>query len=201
MATKQQYSVTVHRGIKLPYRYRAGYQFVKNETNIVSLTDQELDQVKQDLYLEVKPATKKDLDNGIELQKYSTYTDSPVPETESTDTVSSTSQSDTGDSGEGDSDSQSTSTDDQGSDDEGAEDSNLQEKDAPENEDETLQSGDQTPEKESAEQVVYTVDVLKKNFNTTELTALAAERNVEITPEMDTKAKIAEAIVAKQNEG
>jgi len=45
------------------------------------------------------------------------------------------------------------------------------------------------------------VDELKKKFNSTDLTALAQERKVVITPEMDTKAKIAEAIVAKQNEG
>lgn len=204
----EKYNVTVHKGIKTAYRYRAGFQFVRGEDNIVELSSEQVKAIKADKFLLIAKAKKAEVENGTELRPYSEQTAPPVAEDKVTDTGENADEGDSDEQGDGEGEGEGTGEGEQtGSDeetgDEGKADEVSTEND---NQDEgkTDEGSDKAPEDEPSKPVVYTVEALCKENNRDELNDIAIKAGIEDATDIkkyEFKKDIAEAIVAKQNEG
>jgi len=113
MATKEKtttYTVQLVKHFELPTRWRAGRQFVRNEPQVLELTKEEAEAIKNDRYMEIKKGAPKDKTTDAPVGDGNVL---PPAETGTTDTTvdEATDTQDDNDVQTGDTDEEETTSD------------------------------------------------------------------------------------------
>lgn len=198
MATKL-YEVSMKKTFKMPFHHRAGLRFERGETRLVELTQDQVEAIKNDGYMDIKKPSQKAADQAAD-----------APEREEQVSNSSTEgSSDEAPEAPGEEDQVQDSGDqeDAGSEDEGAEEAPAEDAGS---EDSTDSEGSETeteePQEKAAEEQIDeapeapSVDDLVRDNSREELNTQAVEAGVEAPEQLQNKQEVAEAIVAKRGE-